>query len=159
MKKQVFFALVTTAVTGFLGSPSRASAQSVSERLGIHGYMTQAYGNATEYPIFGIPTAGTTDYRAAALQFRYAVTGADALVLQFSHRRLGVSAFSTIEDDVALDWGFYQRRIAGGSVRVGKIPMHPSTWWRPRSHGPEGNGGSPWSSRSRAPVKDHDCQP
>jgi hypothetical protein len=85
--------------------------------------MTQGYAKAMDTEVYGIPERGTTDYRAMALQFRYAITNSDALVMQFSHRRLGNSLITADEPDVALDWGFFQTRWNGNSIRIGKVPM------------------------------------
>lgn len=106
-------------VVSLLGAGS-ASAQS---RVQVHGFVTQGYGSASDYPIYGITTDGTGDYRTAALQGRFAITSSDHVVVQLSHQRLGSSLFMQYEDDVALDWLFFQKRFLGNSVRVGRVPM------------------------------------
>lgn len=108
---------------GLAMSVGPASAQSLGDRLYVHGFMTQAYATASDYQIRGIPTDGTFDYRTTALQFRYAISDNDNLVLQFSHRRMGRSPLMALEEDVTLDWGFYQKRLAGASIRIGKVPI------------------------------------
>jgi hypothetical protein len=100
-----------------------AAQESLFDRLSIHGYFTQGYASAQDLPIYGIPTDGTSDYRAAALQFRYALSDHDNFVFQFSNRRLGTSLLTQLEQDVELQWAFYQRRIGNASVRVGKVPL------------------------------------
>jgi hypothetical protein len=100
-----------------------ASGQSFGDRLSVHGFLSQAYSSASDYQIRGIPTDGTTDYRTAALQFRYALTDNDALVIQLSHRRLAKSPLAALEPEVAFDWGFFQKRWVGASFRVGKVPI------------------------------------
>jgi hypothetical protein len=93
-------------------------------KLAIHGYLTQAFADADDHPIIGIPTDGTTDYRTAALQFRYDMTDKDNFVLQLSHERLGTSPFANSRPAVDLDWAFYQHRFSGGtSVKVGKLQI------------------------------------
>lgn len=91
--------------------------------LSIHGFMTQAYARSWDAPLIGIPVDGTLDYRAVALQVGYHVADNNRLVLQFSHRRLGESLLEGTENQVRLDWGFYERDFGEGSVRVGKVPM------------------------------------
>jgi hypothetical protein len=93
------------------------------DNLTVHGYLSQGYASATDIPLYGISTDGTTDYRSMALQFRYAISSSNALVFQFSHRRLGSSMIQGTEPDVGLDWGFVQTRWEGTSIRVGKVPM------------------------------------
>lgn len=96
---------------------------SAQERVQVHGFLTQGYGEASDYPIYGISTKGTGDYRTLALQGRLFLTSSDQVVAQFSHQRLGTSNFMRFEDDVALDWLFYQKRFLGNSLRVGRVPM------------------------------------
>lgn len=100
-----------------------AASQAQQRGLTVHGYLTQGYADATDLPIYGIGTGGTTDYRALALQFRHGIGSNSSLVAQLSHRRLGTSAIQATEPDVALDWGFFQTRLEGFSIRAGKVPM------------------------------------
>lgn len=92
-------------------------------RVQVHGFLTQGYGSATDYPIYGISTGGTADYRTLALQGRFFITSSDQVVAQISNQRLGNSLFMQFEEDVALDWLFYQKRFLGNSIRVGRVPM------------------------------------
>ena len=100
-----------------------AHAVEAQQRLYFHGFVTQGYGSATDYPIYGIGTDGTADYRSAAFQTRFLITPNDHVVVQLSHQRLGSSNFMEFEDDVVLDWVFYQRRLWGNSIKVGRFPM------------------------------------
>lgn len=94
------------------------------EKLSIHGYLTQGYAASDSTMQIGIPEEGTTDYRRAALLFRYAGTPKDHFVIQLANRRLGESPTMTYEDDVKVDWAFYERRVGGGgALRVGKVPI------------------------------------
>ncbi|HEX7239619.1 MAG TPA: hypothetical protein VF263_05110, partial [Longimicrobiaceae bacterium] len=95
----------------------------LAEKLQVHGYLTQGYAQSGELPILGISEGGTANYRTAALQFRYGITEKDNFVLQFSHRDMGTSLFTSDESSVMLDWAFYQRRFGNGSVRVGRGPI------------------------------------
>ncbi|MBX3174685.1 MAG: methyl-accepting chemotaxis protein [Gemmatimonadaceae bacterium] len=94
-----------------------------SDRLSIYGYLTQGFAESKSLPIYGLNDAGTTDYRAMALQFRYSPSDNNTLVVQLGHRRLANSAVQTVEPDVSLDWAFYQTQWAGNTVKVGRIPM------------------------------------
>lgn len=115
------FMRLALAALVIAGAPAAAHAQ--SGNLTVHGYLSQAYATAQDEKLYGIDTLGTMDYRALALQFRYAMPNRDALVVQFSSRRQGNSLIQTIEPDVALDWAFYQKNVAGNSLRIGKVPM------------------------------------
>ncbi|HQU73867.1 MAG TPA: hypothetical protein PKV71_12885 [Calditrichia bacterium] len=91
----------------------------------IHGYLTQGYARATDYPIFGIPVSGTADYRNLALQFRATMNPNTALVVQLSHKRLGRSPVMSLEESVELDWGFFEYRFAGNFVLKGGLIQLP----------------------------------
>ena len=110
-----------------LGLAVPLHAQRVPEwmaKLSIHGYINQAYAISDDHPIFGIPTDGTTDYRDLALQFRYDADRKDIFVVQFRHQRFGDTAGSRDDDDVQLDWAFYQRNVSDRfSFKAGRIPL------------------------------------
>ncbi len=93
-------------------------------KLLIHGYLTQAYAISDGNQILGITDDGTTEYRTAALQFRYAITQKDKFFLQLSHEVLGASATNQFRDDVEMDWVYYQRLFGDkSSLRVGRVPL------------------------------------
>jgi len=106
-----------------LGVVLVASAAAAQDKLQIHGYLTQAYGKADTGAYLGVPQDGTTDYRIAALQVRYAMTGSDEFVLQLAHRRLGTSPMTVGESDVAMDWVYYNRRFGDLSAKIGRVPI------------------------------------
>ena len=114
---------VFLVLAGILAFAGPAAGQSFGERLTVNGFISQAYGSAGDLPIFGLTTGGTADYRALALQGRFAITSSDFIVVQVNHRALGSSALGALDDDVELAWGFYQKRIWGNSIRVGRVPM------------------------------------
>lgn len=90
----------------------------------VHGHLTQAYAISDDHQIFGIPVEGTSDYRTLALQFRYDLNVKNNFVIQFSHRRMGQNPVTSIENDVILDWGFYQYNFSERtSFKAGKIQM------------------------------------
>jgi hypothetical protein len=115
-------ALLIGAMTA-VASP--AAAQSgVVERLQIHGFLTQAAVQSSDLPIYGIRAdERTLDYRNAALQFRYALSDNDNVVMQLGHRRLGHSMITAQHEDLQLKYAFYQRRLGDFSVRAGRVPL------------------------------------
>jgi hypothetical protein len=121
MRNQFFAVLAIAGVGGAIATPAAAQ-ESLLDRLSIHGYMTQGYGKAS-VPIYGLPVDGTADLRTAALQLRYAISPQDDIVLQARNRRLGDNILSEAEEDVQLQWAFYQRRMNSFSVRIGKVPL------------------------------------
>ena len=111
-------------------------------KLEVHGFFSQAYATGTylgnrfvgpdgapppptyDEVTLGIPEGGTTNYRTLALQFRYQATPKDIVVVQLSSRALGESPIATLEDEVELDWAFYERRFGDStSVKVGKVQI------------------------------------
>jgi len=132
---------------GSSGSSSQADSGSSSglsralSKLTVHGYLTQAWATANFVdrpplpdgsdpgPTFdelalGIPEDGTFDYRTMALQFRYDISDKDVMVIQLSSRALGDSPIDDAEDDIELDWAFYERRIQDNtSLKVGRIQI------------------------------------
>jgi hypothetical protein len=118
----------TVLVTaGLAAVPSSSSAQQTERNpLAIHGYFTQAAGIADQEPVNGIPENLTTDYRAAALQFRYSLPGSfltgGTITLQLSHDRQGESLLNDYEEELELDWAYYQARLGNLRVRAGRFP-------------------------------------
>ncbi len=113
-------AAVLLAVAGLAG-PAWAQENELS-KLHVHGYITQGLGTSTDNQVHGIPVDKVTaDYRAVALQFRYTPTEADALVVQVGNRNLGYSLLSE-KSDVKLKWAYYQKRLDGFDIRVGRTP-------------------------------------
>lgn len=95
-------------------------------RLVIHGFLSQAYANSSGGQFLGIPADGTSDYRNAALQFRYLYSPKDAFVLQFSNSRLGSSPTQDERESshVEVNWVFYQRQLLEmTSIKIGKFPV------------------------------------
>src|SRR4051812_14746216 len=100
-----------------------AAAQSAAERLTWHGYLTQGYGVSSPVPILGLNRDPSGDYRAAALQLRYAMSPADNFVVQAATRSMGTSPYSSSSSgSVSVDWAFYQHQFEHASVQVGRIP-------------------------------------
>ncbi len=104
-------------------SEPAAEEEEAGLKIGIHGYLTQAYAQSDGHQIFGITEDGTADYRTAALQIRADISSDDAFVFQLSHERFGESRIQEIKDDVELDWLFYEHRFGDTSVKVGRVQI------------------------------------
>jgi hypothetical protein len=118
-------------------APEPAPAVRRPDRLTVHGYLTQGYaglsGGVQFYGIRGRPSA---DFRYAALQGRYALTGADRVVVQLNHRRLGPSPITEMEAEVRLNWGYYEHAFGDGTVvKAGRSPIPRGIYNQLRSVG------------------------
>ncbi|MEM8961475.1 MAG: hypothetical protein AAGD38_08360 [Acidobacteriota bacterium] len=102
--------------------------------LSIHGFFTQAWARAnfvdgTTTPTsrevaLGIPEDGTTDYRIGALQFAYEMSEKSRMIVQLSTRAVGSSPVEQVEDEVELDWAFYEYRPNNTTrFRIGRIQI------------------------------------
>jgi len=100
-----------------------AAAQGLSDRLELHGALNAAYGRAREVPIYGIPTAGTSDYRVFTVQARYEMSPNDQIVAQVFNRRLGTSPMASAISDVTMQWAFWQHRMGDLTVKAGRNPL------------------------------------
>jgi hypothetical protein len=101
-----------------------SSAQTLSDRLMIHGYLTQGYATTNAEPVMGIPNDGTFDYRRVAVLLRFKGTPKDAFVVQLANRRLGESPINAFTPEVVLDWAFYERKLGSQTtLRLGKEPI------------------------------------
>lgn len=116
--------LASLVVCALLATAMRSDAQGISDRLLIHGYLTQGYATTSGPMILGIPNDGTFDYRRAALLLRFKATPKDVFVIQIANRRLGESAVNDHAPELQLDWAFYERRLGESTtLRVGKAPI------------------------------------
>ena len=100
----------------------------------LHGYLTTAYSDydpdtsapfrSSDEIVLGLDEDGTFDYRTAALQLRYDPNPKNTFVVQLSHRRLGESPIKDAEDDVELDWLFYEYKFGDHtSIKIGRVPV------------------------------------
>jgi hypothetical protein len=104
--------------------PVTGRAQTLSDNLAIHGYLTQGYAIADSHQVVGIPKKGTFDYRRAAILIRFKGSPSDAFVVQLANRALGESPINDFTPDVQLDWAFYEHRFGSNTtLRVGKVPI------------------------------------
>lgn len=99
-------------------------AQTLTDKLAIHGYLTQGYAISDSHQVVGIPTRGTFEYRRAALLIRFKGSPNDAFVVQLANRELGDSPIDDFTPEVQMDWAFYERRFGSKTtLRVGKEPI------------------------------------
>lgn len=101
---------------------SALTAQSV-DRLEIHGALNAAYGRASDLPVFGIPTTGTSDYRTFTIQGRYNLNEDDQLVAQVFNRRLGSSPLAGAISDVTMQWAYWQHKSGDFTFKAGRNPL------------------------------------
>jgi len=109
--------------TGFQESHETPEPTPTSERFTLHGYLTQAYAQSSDVPVYGMTKTGRADYRLLALQIRYALDDDDEFVTQVRHRHFGASPLIQFEPELALVWAYYQRHFGPFSARVGRIPI------------------------------------
>jgi len=94
------------------------------DKLSVHGYLTQAFGFSTKHQIHGLPKDGTSDYRNLAVQFRYDLDDKQNFIIQLSHERLGLSPTMYFEEDVELDWAYFEYKFTDNlSIKIGKIQL------------------------------------
>jgi hypothetical protein len=110
-------------VAVLLSLASSVEAQFDDGRLRLFGHLTQGMAVSDDIPVHGVPTSLTTDLRTVALQFRFAVGDANEVVLQVKHQRLGISPIQQLEDDIEMQWAFYQHRLGDLRVRAGRTPV------------------------------------
>ena len=126
-------ALAAAATSSPQDSSSGSTASKLLSKLQVHGFLTQAWVTANfadggfvpppngDERLLGIPEDGTTNYRTMAIQFRYEIDRSNILVMQLSSRALGTSPIQDVEDDIELDWAFYERRIGNNtSLKIGR---------------------------------------
>lgn len=112
------FALLASCLTTGL------AAQGFSlDRLQVHGFLTQGMAASSDLPIYGMQDKASTDFRVAALLFRYAMSDKGSFVLQLEHRRVGTSALNQANSDVSFNWGYYQHRFGTAAVKLGRMPL------------------------------------
>jgi hypothetical protein len=77
-------AMARVLVAGFSLAGPAVGADDFLDKLSVHGFLSQAYGQAADSSatVIGITKDGTTDYRTAAIQFSYALTEKDRFLLQ-----------------------------------------------------------------------------
>lgn len=115
--------LVVLALTLALGLPAGAArAESPTGKLRIFGHLSQAYGRSERGSIQSSTEGGTTDVGNIAVQFRWEISPEDTAVIQLSHERRAEDIFSPDQDELQIDWAFYERRLAENtSLKVGRL--------------------------------------
>jgi hypothetical protein len=96
---------------------------SAGPKITLDGYLTQAYAISDGNQFLGIPQGGTADYRTAAVQMRVDLTAADTFAIKLRHERIGDSPAQAFQEDVALDWLFYQHKFGTGAIKVGRVKI------------------------------------
>lgn len=100
----------------------QATAATPLSKLQVHAFLNQAWGKTDGHQIEGIPEDGTTDYRTLALQFRYAITLDDILVVQLQNEARGQSPLDDVRDEIEVDWAFYEHRFTEDTgIRLGRV--------------------------------------
>ncbi|MEO7999153.1 MAG: hypothetical protein ABI852_16990 [Gemmatimonadaceae bacterium] len=112
------FAVLSTTVGAHV-----ARAQEWTEKFSFHGSLNQGYGKSDGLGVFGINKDGTTDYRAVALQFGYKFDSNDRVVVQLLNRGVGASPLKDIMPELSPVWAFYEKKIGGYTVKVGRNPL------------------------------------
>lgn len=127
---------VIIATTLAAAAPRVAASQAIDGgQLRIHGYLTQGYAVSEGAQHYGMTEQGSTDFRYAALQFRYDKKQ-DGFLLQLAGRRLGASPIANFESSVNVNWMFYERRTTDGTqLRVGRVPVPRGIYNEQRSIG------------------------
>jgi hypothetical protein len=104
------------------GLGTRVAADERPAKLQIFGHLTQAYGESDLGSIQGTSESGSTDLRKIAIQFRWQKSDHETVVVQLSHERFGDDIFSPQDDEVEIDWAFYERRLGPDSMlKVGRL--------------------------------------
>ncbi len=131
-------AVDTAAVdTAAVDTAPAAPAVRGASRLTVHGYVTQGFaGLHGGVQFYGVRGRTSGDFRYAALQGRYALTGADHVVLQVNHRRLGDSPITGHESEVRANWAYYEHAFRDGTaVKAGRSPIPRGIYNQLRSVG------------------------
>ena len=102
------------------------------DRFEIHGHLSVAYTEATATglpgtlpsdDILGLSEDGSFDFRNAALQVRFSAADNHQLVLQLSHQKLGDSVLEQVNNDIEVDWLFWDWQIGPRTdLRLGRLP-------------------------------------
>ena len=106
-----------------LALPTTSGAQSSVDKLSFYGFLNQGFGVSGEMPVLGLNRDASGDYRAAALQARYALSPIDNFVVQAGSRSMGTSPYSGAPGTVTLDWAFYHHRFEHAALRIGRVPV------------------------------------
>lgn len=116
------------------GSAGGSGSNYWQDHFQLHGFLTTAYAKldpetkgqptSSDEQVLGLDSDGTWDYRIAALQLRYDPAPKHTFVVQLSHRKFDSSPLGTVDNDVELDWAFYQYRFTDNfAIKLGKVPV------------------------------------
>lgn len=103
-------------------APVPTVAEEPSKKFQLFGYLTQAYGQSSRGSILGSDEDGTTDLGNVAVQFRWNKSRREAVVVQLAHERRGDDLFLPKDENVDIDWAFYERRFGDNTrLKVGRL--------------------------------------
>ncbi|MFP3940567.1 MAG: hypothetical protein ACLF0P_09700 [Thermoanaerobaculia bacterium] len=93
-------------------------------KLQVHAFLNQAWGKTDGNQVEGLTEDGNSDYRTLALQFRYAITLDDIVVVQLQNEVRGDSLLDDVRNEIEVDWAFYEHRFNESTgVRLGRVRM------------------------------------
>ena len=114
--------LALIVMTAALAPATSAQAEEVAGKVRVFGHLSQAYGRSDRGTIQATTQGGTTDAGNIAIQLRWEISPRDTAVVQLSHERRAEDIFSPNQDELEIDWAFYERRVAEStSVKVGRL--------------------------------------
>ncbi len=113
---------VMSLAVAFGLSACLAVAAEPASKVKIFGHLSQAYGRSDRGSIQSATESGTTDLGNIAVQLRWEISPRDTAVIQLSHERRADDIFSPQQDELEIDWAFYQRRIGENTtIKVGRL--------------------------------------
>lgn len=125
-----FLPLVALFCAAALGAQQEESYW--KRHFSLHGFATVGFGeldparpgNLTgDEVILGIEEDGSFPYGNAALNLRYDPAPKHTFILQIATSELGNSPIDDLEDDIELDWFFYQYQVTDYTrLRIGRQP-------------------------------------
>ena len=115
--------LATAALSVALGLGANAAmAEDPTEKIRIFGHLSQAYGRSERGAIQATTDGGTTELGNIAVQLRWEISPRDTAVIQLSHERRAEDILSPDQDELQIDWAFYERRIGENTAfKVGRL--------------------------------------
>jgi hypothetical protein len=123
MKSRLYLARAAIFVLGLfmlLLLPGHLKAE--EPKFQIFGHLTQAFGWSDQGSIRGTTEEGTSDLRNLVIEFRWVKSAKETVVIQLSHERCGVDFLFPEEDQIEVDWPFYQRNIGTETdLKVGRL--------------------------------------
>ena len=99
-----------------------AHAADPAGKIRIFGHLSQAYGKSDRGSIRSATEGGSTDLGNIAIQLRWEVSPKETVVIQLSHERRSDDIFSPKQDELQIDWAFYERLIGENTaLKIGRL--------------------------------------